>query len=102
MLGSFDYAAASALDEGPAVCPRVAQPTKDKERGLASRPKQAFLAGYRAVIADRPSFPRNGALLIEIFVLEKTLCEICDQAANRSGWIRIPLTGVMEIIDHGK
>jgi len=40
--------------------------------------------------------------LIEMFVPEKTLHEICYQAANRSGWIDIPQAGVVEIIDHGK
>jgi maltose alpha-D-glucosyltransferase/alpha-amylase len=43
-----------------------------------------------------------GQPLIEIFVLEKALYEICYEAANRPDWIPIPLAGVVEIICHGK
>jgi predicted trehalose synthase len=51
------------------------------------------------VLEDRPT-GKNLNQLIEMFVLEKTLYEICYQAANRSGWI--PLAGAVEIIDNGK
>jgi predicted trehalose synthase len=102
MLRLFDYAAASTLDERAAIPPEsrgALQPRSEDWR----RAKQVFLAGYRAAIADCPSFPRNEALfkqLIEIFVLEKTLYEICYGAANRLG--HIPQAGVVKIIGYGK
>src|SRR5271169_2383728 len=83
MLRLFDYAAASALDARAVIPPAsrgALQPGSEDWR----RAKQVFLAGYCAAIGDCPSFPRNEALfnqLIEIFVLEKTLYEICYGAA---------------------
>ena len=79
------------------------RPTLCSKRWLNRWRQHAFLAGYHAAIGDYPSFPRNEALfkqLIEIFVLEKTLYEICYGAANRSG--HIPQARVVKIIGHGK
>jgi maltose alpha-D-glucosyltransferase / alpha-amylase len=72
--------------------------------GLGRCPRRTA-NGQCAAIGDCPSFPRNEtsfSQLIEIFVLEKALYEICYEAANRSDWIHIPLVGVVEIICHGK
>jgi maltose alpha-D-glucosyltransferase/alpha-amylase len=35
--------------------------------------------------------------LLDLFLLEKAAYEICYEAANRPGWINIPLRGFNEI-----
>jgi maltose alpha-D-glucosyltransferase / alpha-amylase len=105
MLRSFDYAAASALQDRAAIRPEsgaVLRPWSDDWR---RRVKQAFFAGYREAIGDCPSFPRDEGLvrqLLDLFMLEKSLYEICYEAANRPAWIHIPLADAVEMIGHGK
>jgi maltose alpha-D-glucosyltransferase/alpha-amylase len=102
MLRSFDYAAWAAgagLAEG--------QPgTGEVVRGLAETWRQAsaaaFLAGYRETIAGCPSYPEDAAeadRLLDLFLLEKALYEICYEAANRPLWVRIPLKGVSSLLE---
>jgi maltose alpha-D-glucosyltransferase/alpha-amylase len=102
MLRSFDYAAWSAvmslseLDAGSA----------EIVRSLAERWRRAveaaFLATYREIIAGCPSYPEDeaeAARLLDLFLLEKALYEICYEAANRPNWLRIPLQGVMGLLE---
>jgi maltose alpha-D-glucosyltransferase/alpha-amylase len=92
-------------DEHAAIHPESRGALQPRSEEWRRRTRQAFLAGYRAGIGGCPSFLRNEALfnqLIGVFVLEKTLYEICYETANRSGWVHIPLAGVLGIIDHAK
>ena len=105
MLRSFDYAAASALQERAAIRPESAGPLRPWSDDWRRRVKQAFLAGYRAAIGDCPSFPKDEGLtnqLLDLFMLEKALYEICYEAANRPDWIHIPLADAVEMMGHGK
>jgi maltose alpha-D-glucosyltransferase/alpha-amylase len=105
MLRSFDYAAAAALRERAAIRPESGVALRPWSDDWRRRVKQAFLAGYRDAIGDCPSFPKDEAVnkqLLELFMLEKALYEICYEAANRPDWIHIPLSGVMEMMGHGK
>jgi len=105
MIRSFDYAAASALDERAAIRPEsrnTLQPWSNEWRRLA---KQAFLAGYRGAIGDCSAFPGEDGpfkTMLDLFVLEKALYEIAYEAANRPDWVHIPLAGVMEVAENGR
>jgi maltose alpha-D-glucosyltransferase/alpha-amylase len=62
---------------------------------------EAFIEGYRQTIGDCPSYPADPATaqkLIDLFMLEKALYEICYEAANRPEWLRIPLQGVARLV----
>jgi maltose alpha-D-glucosyltransferase/alpha-amylase len=102
MLRSFDYAAWTAvmslsqLDAGSAAIVRT---LADAWRRAV---EQAFLAAYRDTIAGCPSHPESdteAGRLLDLFLLEKALYEICYEAANRPHWIRIPLQGVASLLE---
>ena len=63
---------------------------------------QAFLDAYKETIAGCPSYPESAAeagRLLDLFLLEKALYEICYEAANRPNWIGIPLKGVTSLLE---
>jgi maltose alpha-D-glucosyltransferase/alpha-amylase len=37
--------------------------------------------------------------LLDLFILEKALYEICYEAANRPQWLPIPLKGVRRLLE---
>jgi maltose alpha-D-glucosyltransferase/alpha-amylase len=102
MLRSFDYAAWAAvmnladLDAGStAVVRELAEAWREAT-------ERAFLEAYRETIAGCSSWPDNeveAGRLLDLFLLEKALYEICYEAANRPNWIRIPLKGVINLLD---
>ena len=46
-----------------------------------------------------PQDPAEAARLLDLFLLEKALYEICYEAANRPHWVRIPLKGVTSLLE---
>ncbi len=100
LLRSFDYAAATAAtartaESGPAAQAR-AQVVERFRTGAAEH----FLAAYRAVLRASPT-PWVGeaeeAAVLDLFLLEKAAYEVRYEAANRPGWIGIPLAGLAAI-----
>jgi maltose alpha-D-glucosyltransferase / alpha-amylase len=102
MLRSFDYAAWTAimnlsqLDAGSAA---IVRSLADAWRNAT---EQAFLEAYRHAIVGCPSYPEDpqqAGRLLDLFLLEKALYEVCYEAANRPHWIPIPLQGVAGLLD---
>ncbi|MDX6748495.1 maltose alpha-D-glucosyltransferase [Geminicoccaceae bacterium 1502E] len=102
MLRSFDYAAWTVAEQ---VVDRLA----GREalirhaclvwRRLACR---AFLDAYAAGTSDNPAVPVDGEAaeaLLRLFIMEKALYEVCYEAANRPRWLKIPLGGLVELLD---
>jgi maltose alpha-D-glucosyltransferase / alpha-amylase len=99
VLRSFDYAVAVASGRSR----RTAHPTPDHDTVLdrfVADASQALLAAYRAAHGESPrrwvAEDREPALL-DLFLLEKAAYEVCYEAANRPGWIGIPLRGLVAI-----
>jgi maltose alpha-D-glucosyltransferase / alpha-amylase len=105
MLRSFHYAAHSALFQL-------------KERGLARNERlplleegvrywtawvsAAFLEDYLQVAEPHDFLPKNKRdlqLLLNILVLEKAIYEIAYEINNRPDWVKIPLQGVLQLLD---
>jgi maltose alpha-D-glucosyltransferase/alpha-amylase len=109
MLRSFDYAAWAAVADLIEVNPGSSEIIRALAETWRQASATAFLAGYRETIAGCPSHPEDAAeadRLLDLFLLEKALYEICYEAANRPLWVRIPLKGVsslleLEVTDHG-
>ena len=62
----------------------------------------AFMAGYRELNTEIPSYPadeREAARLLQLFTLEKACNELAHEAANRPDWVAIPIQGIAEILD---
>jgi maltose alpha-D-glucosyltransferase / alpha-amylase len=99
LLRSFDYAvaAASSRAEGPAQAAPAKAAVLDR---FASNASEAFVSAYRAAQADSPRpwvSAESEPQLVDLFLLQKAAYEIRYEAANRPGWIGIPLHGLARI-----
>ena len=105
MLRSFDYVAAASVMRLLEVDPHSAEIVQPLAQRWREATEQAFLDSYRAAIAGCPSHPEDpdeARRLIDLFLLEKALYEICYEAANRPDWLGIPLAGVSRLVNLGK
>jgi maltose alpha-D-glucosyltransferase/alpha-amylase len=98
MLRSFDYAA--AVVDRKSRESHAHLPEARRAAFLASfleRASESFLSGYRdaAGIDDSPA----DQALLDLFLLEKAAYEIVYEAANRPGWIDVPLRGLARLAD---
>jgi maltose alpha-D-glucosyltransferase / alpha-amylase len=101
-LRSLDYVAAVAQrgDDGmaPIEDPLFA-PFLERFRLRAS---EVFLGAYVAVL-DRAPVRWVGAEalvpLLQLFLLDKAAYEIAYEAANRPGWLGVPLQGLLRLVD---
>jgi len=93
MLRSFDYAAWTALD-------RLRAKSIESQRAAATagawreRAAADFLAAYEAA---RGQSANPG--LLRLFLLQKVCDEIGYEAANRPGWVSIPVRGALALLD---
>ncbi len=90
MLRSFSYAGAAGFGTEPGL----------ERASWEKAAAEAFLAGYRA--AEVESTHREGGvrdLLLRAYLLEKALYEIVYEVNNRPGWISIPLSGILELLN---
>jgi maltose alpha-D-glucosyltransferase/alpha-amylase len=107
MLRSFDYAAWSAVLMQAEFDPNSMEVVLALAERWRRSTEDAFLEAYRATIEGCISYPEDegeARQLLELFLLEKALYEICYEAANRPGWLTIPIKGVAGLLateDHG-
>jgi maltokinase len=90
MLRSFSYAAsASSLEHG--VDPPV---------GWEGQVRSEFLAGYLDEV-DPAIVPSSGALerRLVLFELEKALYELRYELGHRPDWVRVPVAGIVQLLE---
>ncbi|MGZ9189260.1 MAG: alpha-amylase, partial [Nitrospira sp.] len=101
MVRSLNYAGwAALLDQGRASPPP--EPVVRNLKQWEAIAVETFLAGYREGTAGCPTIPTGDeefGQLLALFCLEKALYEICYEATNRLDWLRIPVRGVLELIE---
>jgi maltokinase len=90
MLRSFSYAAsASALERGVEPPP-----------GWEGQVRSEFLAGYLAEV-DPALVPSDASLerRLRLFELEKALYELHYELGHRPDWVRVPVAGILQLLD---
>jgi maltose alpha-D-glucosyltransferase/alpha-amylase len=101
LIRSIDYSATAALERALKVSP-------DEQGKLATaltewrdRAAAAFLAAYRDAMADQRLWPRDpqaAEQMLNFFLIEKALCETEYELAHRPDWLRVPLTGMLQLL----
>jgi maltose alpha-D-glucosyltransferase/alpha-amylase len=62
----------------------------------------AFLDAYFTAVDGAPFVPAANAerdALLEMFVLDKALYELNYELNNRPDWVRIPLRGILDLLN---
>jgi maltose alpha-D-glucosyltransferase/alpha-amylase len=101
MLRSFDYAMHSAVARAAAERPDTRADLERLGRRWREAAQRAFLDGYAesAALAQLPSPDSEARGVLELFSLEKALYELSYEIDNRPDWSRIPLRGLLEILE---
>ena len=90
MLRSFHYAASMGLGD-------AGGDASDRWTDWISA---AFMRGYLAVRpVGVPADRRDLALLLDVYLLEKALYELRYEINNRPGWVRVPLSGILGLME---
>lgn len=102
MLRSFDYAAFAAVFEATRDRPSDIPRLMPWARAWQTWTSVEFLKSYRETVGESPILPRESTDLSAIFrhfTLDKTLYELSYEINNRPDWVRIPLQGILTLID---
>ena len=98
MLRSFSYAAFAGLKQFQAA---ASQPHMEEwGRAWEKSASTEFLRVYREVIATNPDLlpaTHETQVLLEAFVVEKSLYELLYELNNRPAWIHIPIAGILTL-----
>jgi len=101
MLRSFDYARAVATPGRGALTPSAAERRAPLLERAHATMSAAFMDAYRLAHDEarrRWAEPAVEAALTDFFLLQKAAYEVCYEAANRVGWLPVPLRGLAELI----
>jgi len=101
LLRSLDYAAAVALRGEEGVAPIEDPLFAPFLERLRRRASAVFLSSYRDVLEQaQVRWVTNEAFapLLALFLLEKAAYEVGYEAANRPGWIGVPMTGLLQLM----
>jgi len=107
MLRSFRYATRVALVEQAATGLIHSRPEAIAGLEVWGRlwtlwVSAVFLKAYLAVAGGTPLIPRNRGelqVLLDAFLLEKAVYELAYELNNRPDWVRIPIQGILELLE---
>jgi maltose alpha-D-glucosyltransferase/alpha-amylase len=108
MLRSFDYACYSALADrltGVVLGAEELSRLRAWTQFWTEWTSATFLKSYLAVADAQPFIPRqpeHAQLLLDMYLLEKALYELRYELNNRPDWVRIPLHGILQLLDETK
>ena len=97
IIRSFEYAAAVIQRKSMASHAHLSDSIRDVFlASFLDRATQSFLTGYReAYPAEDETRERQ---LLQLFLIERAAYEVAYEAANRPGWIDVPLQGLARLV----
>jgi maltose alpha-D-glucosyltransferase/alpha-amylase len=102
MLRSFNYAAYAALNAFAQRRPDDAKYLEPWVTLWQNAVSTEFLRAYQLTItAANPQLmphPQQAQLLLNAYLLEKSLYELLYELDNRPTWVRIPLAGILALL----
>ncbi|HEX5720048.1 MAG TPA: maltose alpha-D-glucosyltransferase [Thermoanaerobaculia bacterium] len=108
LVRSVHYAAYARLYEEseaglvqPGALPALESWALDWERWISATFLKAYLDRAWGASFVPPS-REELAMLIDVYLLEKTVQELAYELNNRPGWVRIPLQGIRQILGKGE
>ena len=102
MLRSFDYLAWSALDRRRHVAGELHETERQRAMAWRNQTVDAFLRAYIESASQAASHPQDTKTtegLLQLFTIQKALYEIGYEAANRPGWLSIPIRGLLDLLN---
>ena len=102
MLRSFSYAVYAELFDYTTNRPRDFERLEPWTRVAQLWVSAVFLRSYRVSTAGARFQPADGAVfdaLLGSFLIDKALYELLYELNNRPGWLRIPLLGLVNLIE---
>jgi len=101
MLRSFSYAAFAALNAFAQRRPDDAKNLEPWSTLWQNSVSTEFLRAYQLTISEsNPDLlpqPAQSQLLLNAYLLEKSLYELLYELDNRPTWVRIPLSGILAL-----
>jgi maltose alpha-D-glucosyltransferase / alpha-amylase len=97
MLRSLDYAASASIERFAARTGDVPERIRSAAAGWRNRAMRDFLDAYFATVPELTG-GGSGTHLLDLFLLQKAFYEIGYEAANRPGWLQIPIRGVLDLL----
>ncbi|MEO6803680.1 MAG: phosphotransferase, partial [Granulicella sp.] len=100
MLRSFSYAAFVGLDQFAQRRPEAAKSGEPWATLWQNAVATAFLHAYKLTIAANPHLipkAEQAQVLLNSYLLEKSLYELLYELNNRPAWVRIPLAGILAL-----
>jgi maltose alpha-D-glucosyltransferase / alpha-amylase len=101
MLRSFSYAAYAGLFARTANQPLDVERLEPWARGWQVWTSAAFLRGYFETAGEAsfiPTDPVQRVSLLDLFLFDKAFYELRYELNSRPDWVRIPLTGILELL----
>ncbi|HTM06812.1 MAG TPA: maltose alpha-D-glucosyltransferase [Verrucomicrobiae bacterium] len=101
MIRSFNYAAVTALRSG-AIRADDAPALEPWSRFWNLWVSVVYVRSYLQVAGQAAFLPRSKEemkVLLDLFILEKAVYEIGYELNNRPDWVRVPIRGILEIIE---
>ncbi len=105
MLRSFHYAAYAALlarDAGSPVRPEDQARLDSWARYWRVWVSAAFLRSYLKVVSQTDLLPKSReelGLLLRAYMMEKAMYELRYEMNNRPDWVKIPVRGILQLLD---
>jgi maltose alpha-D-glucosyltransferase/alpha-amylase len=101
LIRSIDYSATAALVRTLELAPDEQGKLATALAEWRNRAAAAFLAAYREFMTDQrlwPANPQSAERMLNFFLIEKALHEIEYELNHRPDWLRVPLTGMLQLL----